>query len=130
MPKERSYDRPGKKPAAPFQYDPLKLEEYCRWAGGSAFAFDWIISTFKGVDRKALLRSLRERRDELPRVVWWFEPTKGTQGYDGFISKKVGKRHERSLCREGNRARWENKKDPHGISANFHFGLADVRKAW
>ena len=49
VPEERRYDRPGKKPAAPFEPDALKLEESCRQAGGSAFAIDWIIPTF--VDR-------------------------------------------------------------------------------
>jgi hypothetical protein len=127
VPEGRSYDRPGKKPAAPFQPDPLTLEEFCRRAGGSAFAVDWIISTFKyGVTTDALLRVLGRKEINEMKFPGGFEPH---QAYDGFISK-VGERYECGLCREGNRTRWKHKKDAPRHLRKFHFGLADVCKAW
>ena len=102
VPEGRSYDRPGKKPAAPFQPDPLKLEESCRQAGGSAFAVEWIISAFKyGVTTEALLRVLKRKEIDEMNFPGDFEPH---QAYDGFISK-VAERYECGLCREGNRTR-------------------------
>ena len=126
-PEERSYDRPGKKRASHFQPDPFKLEESCRRAGGSAFAVDWIISTFKyGVTIEALLRVLERKEIDEMNFPGGFEPH---QAYDGFISK-VGGRYECRLCKEGNRTRWKNKKDAPRHLRKFHFGLADVCKNW
>ena len=127
VPEGRSYDRPGKKPAAPFEPDALILEESCRQAGGSASAVDWIIPTFKyGVTAEALLRVLK--RKEIDEVVFpgGFEPH---QAYDGFISK-VGERYECGLCKEGKKTRWKNKKDAPRHLRKFHFGIADVCNAW
>ena len=127
MLEERSYDRPGKKPAAPFQPDPLKLEESCRCAAGSTFAVNWIVATFKhGVTTEALLRVLERKEIDEMNFPGGFEPH---QAYDGFISK-VGARYECGLCKEGNRTRWKNKKDAPRHLRKFHFGLADVCKAW
>ena len=127
MPESRSYDRPGKKLAAPFQSDPLKLEEYCRLAGGSASAVDWIIPTFKyGVTAEALLRTLKRKEVNEMNFPGGFEPY---QAYDGFISK-AGGRYECGLCKEGNRTRWKNKKDAPRHLRKFHFGIADVCNAW
>ena len=124
---ERSYDRPGKKPAAPFQPDCLKLEEFCRKIGGRTFAVDWIVSTFKyGVSTEALHRVLERKEIDEMDFPGGFEPH---QAYDGFISK-VGKRYECGLCKEGNRTRWKNKKDAPRHLRKFHFGLADVCKDW
>jgi hypothetical protein len=124
---ERVYDRPGKKPAAQFQPDPLKLEETCRQTEGSAFAVDWIISTFKyGVSTEALLRVLGRTEIDKMNFPGGFEPH---QAYDGFISK-VGKRYECGLCREGKRTQWKNKKDAPRHLRKFHFGLADVCEHW
>jgi len=126
-PEERSYDRPGKKRASHFQPDPIKLEESCRRAGGSAFAVDWIISTFKyGVTTEALLRALGRKEIDEMNFPGGFEPH---QAYDGFISK-VGACYECSLCKEGKRTRWKNKKDAPRHLRKFHFGLADVCKDW
>jgi len=127
VPEERSYDRPGKKPAARFQPDPLKLEESCGQAGGTAFAVDWIISVFKyGVITEALLRTLERTEIDQMNFPGGFEPH---QAYDGFISK-VGDRYECGLCREGKRTRWKHKKDAPRHLRKFHFGLADVCKTW
>jgi len=127
VPEERSCDRPGKKPAAPFQPDPLKLEESCRQAGGTTFAVDWIISIFKyGVTTEALLRTLKRTEIDQMNFPGGFEPY---QAYDGFISK-VGDRYECGLCKEGKRTRWRNKKDAPRHLRKFHFGLADVCKTW
>ena len=80
---EKSYDRPRKKPAAPFEPDPLKLEESCRQDGGSAFAVDWIISTFKyGITSEALLRVLKRKAINEMNFPGGFEPH---QAYDGFF---------------------------------------------
>src|SRR5258706_14119015 len=84
MPEERSYDRPGRNPAAPFQPDLVKLEESCGRGAGSTFAVDWIRSTFKyGVTTEALYRVLG--RKEIDEMVFpgGFEPH---QAYDRFIS--------------------------------------------
>ena len=127
VPGERSYDRPGKKPAAPFRPDPLKLEESCRQAGGSPFAVEWIISTFKyGVTAEALLRVLKRKEIDEMNFPGGFEPH---QAYDGFISK-VGERYECGLCMEGNRTRWKNRKDAPRHLRKFHFGIADVCNTW
>jgi len=127
VPDERSYDRPGKKPAAHFRPDPLKLQESCRRAGGSAFAVDWIISTFMyGVTTEALLRVLERKEIDEMNFPGGFEPH---QAYDGFISK-VGGRYECGLCKEGKRTRWKNKKDAPRHLRKFHFGLADVCEDW
>ena len=127
VPEERRYDRPGKKPAAPFRSDPLKLEESCRQAGGSAVAVDWIVPTFKyGVTAEALLRDLKRKEIDEMNFLGGFEPH---QAYDGFISK-VGERYECGLCKEGNKTRWKNKKDAPRHLRKFHFGLADVCKDW
>ncbi len=126
-PEEKSYDRPGRKPAAPFQPDPLILEESCRRARGSTFAVDWVISTFKhGVTTEALLRVLDRKEIDEMEFPGGFEPH---QAYDGFISK-VGARYECGLCKEGKRTRWMHKKDAPRHLRKFHFGLADVCKAW
>ena len=78
---ERSYDRPGKKPAAPFQPDCLKLEEFCRQVGGRTFAVDWIVSTFKyGVSKEALRRVLERKEIDEMDFPGGFEPH---QAYDG-----------------------------------------------
>ena len=127
VPKDRSYDRPGKKPAATFQPDPLKLEEYCRQAGGSAYAVDWIIPTFMhGVNKEALLCFLKRKEIDEMDFLGGFEPH---QAYDGFISK-VGNRYKCGLCKEGKRTWWKNKKDAPRHLRKFHFGLADVCKNW
>jgi len=126
-PDDRSYDRPGKKRASHFQPDPFKLQESCRRAGGSTFAVDWIISTFKyGVTIEALLRVLERKEIDEMNFPGGFEPH---QAYDGFISK-VGRRYECGLCNESNRTRWKNKKDAPRHLRKFHFGLADVCKDW
>ena len=124
---ERSYDRPGKKPAAQFQPDPLKLEESCHRAGGSTFAVNWIMATFKyGVSTQALLRILERKEIDEIDFPGGFELH---QAYDGFIAK-VGELYECCLCKEGNRTRWKNKKDAPRHLRKFHFGLADECKAW
>ena len=126
-PEAKSYDRPGRKPAAPFQPDPFILEESCRRAGGSTFAVDWIISTFKhGVATEALYRALERQEIDEMDFPGGFEPH---QAYDGFISK-VGARYECGLCKEGKRTRWKHKKDAPRHLRKFHFGLADECKAW
>ena len=124
---EKSYDRPGKKPAAPFEPDALKLEESCRQDGGSAFAVDWIIPTFKyGVTAEALLRVLKRKEINEVNFPGGFEPH---QAYDGFISK-AGGRYECGLCKEGKKTQWKNKKDAPRHLRKFHFGIADVCNAW
>ena len=125
MTEERSYYRPGKKPAATFERDPLKLEESCRSAGGSVFAVDWIVPTFKyGVTTEALLRDLERQEIDEASFVGGFEPH---QAYDRFISK-VGGRYECGLRKEGKKMHWNNKKDAPRHLHKFHFGLADACK--
>jgi hypothetical protein len=124
---ERSYDRPGKKPAAYFQRDPLKLQESCRQAGGSPFAVDWIVPIFKyGVTTEALVRVLKRKEIDEMNFAGGFRPH---QAYDGFISK-AGQLYECGLCKEGRRTHWKNKKDAPRHLRKFHFGLADVCKDW
>jgi hypothetical protein len=127
VPEERSYDRPGKKPAAASQLDPLKLAESCRRAGGSTFALDSIVPTFKyGVTKGALFRVLKsEEKDEM-NFAGGFEPH---QAYDVFISK-VGERYECGLCKEGKKAHWKRKKEAPRHLRKFHFGIADVCNDW
>ena len=127
MMEERIRDRPGKKLAAPFQPDTLKLEEFCRQFGGRTFAVDWIVPTFKyGVSTEALHRVLKRKEIDEMKFPGGFEPY---QAYDGFISK-ISERYECGLCKEGNRTRWKNKKDAPRHLRKFHFGLADVCNDW
>src|SRR5882757_10568076 len=47
-PNGRCYDKPGKKPAADPERDPIKLHDnICRQRGDSNFATDWILIVFK-----------------------------------------------------------------------------------
>ena len=127
MKEGRSCDRPGTKPAAAFQRDPLKLEEFCRRAGGSAFAVEWIVPTFRyGITREALVRLLKREERDAMNFAGGFAPH---QAYDGFISK-VGERYECGLCKEGKKTHWRNKKDASRHLRKFHFGLADACKDW
>ncbi len=123
----RSYDRPGKKPPASFEPDPVKLEESCRLAGGSTFAIDWIISAFKyGVSTEALHRVLERKEINEMEFPGGFEPHRA---YEGFISK-VDEGYECGLCREDKRTWWKNRKDAPRHLRKFHFGLADVCEVW
>ena len=127
LPSKRSYYGSGKAPVAPFQPDPLKLEEYCRQAKGSSFAIDWIMPTFKhGVTTEALLRVLGRKEIDEMNFPGGFEPH---NAFDGFLSK-VGGRYECGLCKEGKKMSWKNKKDAPRHLRKFHFGLVDVCKDW
>src|SRR5258706_14112910 len=47
-PNGRCYDRPGKKPAADLERDPIKLHDnICRERRASNFSTDWILIVFK-----------------------------------------------------------------------------------
>ena len=64
---QRVYDKPGKKPAAPHEPNPLRLQEVSRQRGGQDFAIAWIPKAFKkGVTTNALRRTLSE--DEISAV--------------------------------------------------------------
>jgi len=59
--RSRVYDQPGKKPAAEYQPDPIKLQATCRRRGGADFACQWILIVFKdGVTLVALVRRLMD----------------------------------------------------------------------
>jgi hypothetical protein len=121
---ERRYDRPGEKPAANFQRDLFELQEYCRHAGGSPFAVDWIVPTFEyGVSTEALTRVLERKEIDEMDFAGGFVPL---LAYDGFLLK-VGERYKCGLCKDGRRM---NKRDAPRHLRKFHFGLADVCKDW
>ena len=127
--KERSYDRPGKKPAVPYRRDPLELQKLCQRRGGCDFAVDWIMVAFqRGVSLEALIRTLDPA--EVENVDW--SASNGfqlRQAYDGFLVK-IGHQFECGLCKEGKRTHWVHKKDAVRHLRKFHFGLADRCRIW
>ena len=123
----RSYNRPGKEPAAKFEPDAVKLQESCERHGGSAVAVDWILVVFKhGVTKEALFIALDRNEIDQMDFRGGFEPR---QAYDGFLSK-IGNRYECGLCKEGKKTTWKHKKDAPRHLRKFHFGLADPCKLW
>jgi len=123
----RVYDKPGKKPAAEYEPDPIKLEALCQLRGGTEFACQWIPIVFKnGVTLEALLRRLKLTEIESMNFLGGFEPFLAYHGFlqvseDGF---------ECCLCTVGKRAWWRNKKDAVRHFRKFHFGLADQCITW
>ena len=127
--KARAYDRPGKKPAAPYTRDPLELHRHCKRHGGSDFAVDWIMVVFQhDVSLDALVRCLDftevERADR--SINNGFELR---QAYDGFLVK-IDHHFECGLCKEKKRTHWVHKKDAIRHLRKFHFGLADQCRMW
>ena len=119
---ERVYDRPGKKPAARFQPDPLKLDAHCQQAKGRPFAMDWIVPNFAhGVTTEALLRVLGRKEINEMDFPGGFEPQ---QAYDGLISK-VGEHYECGPCKEGDEIPWKNKKNGLRRARDLPYGPAD-----
>ena len=98
LPSGRYYDRPGKKPAADLERDPIKLhDKICRERGDSNFATDWILIVFKyGVTVDILNHVLTPQEVTAMNFAGGFEPR---QVYDGFITK-VGDYYECGLCKE------------------------------
>ena len=127
-PNVRCYDRPGKKPAADPERDPIKLhDKICRERGGSNFATDWTLTAFMyGVSEDVLRRVLTPQEITAINFAGGFEPQ---QVYDGFITK-IGDWYECGLCKEGRKTYWKAKKNAPRHLRKFHFGLADVCKTW
>jgi hypothetical protein len=124
---KRVYDRPGKKPAAEYEHDPIKLQASCQLRGGTDFACQWIPTVFKnGVTLEALVRPLELTEIERMNFRGGFEPT---LAYDGFIQKSEDG-FECCLCRVDKRTWWKNKKDSVRHLRKFHFGLADQCGIW
>lgn len=123
----RVYDRPGKKPAAEYEPDPLKLQTLCQLRGGTDFACQWIPTVFKnGVTLEALIRPLEFTEIESMNFPGGFAPS---LAYDGFL-KKAGDGVECCLCAVDRRTWWKNKKDAVRHLRKFHFGLADQCGTW
>jgi hypothetical protein len=121
------YDRPGRKPAAEYEPDPIKLEALCRQRGGTKFACQWIPRVFKdGVSLGALLRCLKLNEIERMNFQGGFEPC---LAYDGFL-QVAGDGFECCLCTVGKRIWWRNKKAAVRHFRKFHFGLADQCITW
>jgi len=121
------YDQPGKKPAAEYEHDPIKLETLCRLRGGTESACQWIPIVFKdGVTLNALLRRLKLKEIEGMSFLGGFEPC---LAYDGFL-QVAEDGFECCLCAVGKRAWWKNKKDAVRHFRKFHFGLADQCITW
>ena len=127
-PKRRVYDRPGRKPAAEYEPDPLKLQTSCQLHGGTDYACQWISTVFKdGVTLEALVRPLNPTEIEHMNFVGGFEPS---LAYDGFLQKKDYNGFECCLCTADKRARWKNKKDAIRHLRKFHFGLGVRCDTW
>jgi len=119
---KRAYYRPGRKPAAEHQPDPIELEALCRVRGGAEFACQWIPIAFKGgVTLKSLLRRPKLTEIESMNFQGGFEPY---LAYDGFLHM-ADDVFECCLCAAGKRVWWKNKKDAVRHFRKFHFGLAD-----
>jgi len=99
---QRVYDRPGSKPAAPYEPDIPRLQVLSRQRGGQAFAIAWIPRAFaKGITAGAIKRTLSD--DEINAV----DHDRGfrlSQAYDAFLEKVEG-RFECGLCAEEKRAK-------------------------
>src|SRR5258706_5312041 len=82
-PNGRCYDRPGKKPAAGLERDPIKLHDnICRERRYSNFATDWTLVVFKnGVTVDVLSRVLTPQEISAMNFAGGFEPR---QVYDGI----------------------------------------------
>jgi hypothetical protein len=128
LPKGRCYDRPGKKPAADLETDPIKLhDKLCQERGGNNYATDWALTVFMyGVDKDVLLRVLTPQEITVMNSTGSFEPR---QVYDGFITK-VGDHYECGLCKEDKETYWKSKKNAPRHLRKFHFGLADMCEVW
>ena len=125
--RRRVHDQPGKKPAAEYEPDPIKLQASCRRRGGTDFACTWILTVFKdGVSLDALVRRLKPTEIESMTFPGGFEPC---LAYDGFL-EKAEDGFECCLCTVGKRVWWKNKKDAVRHLRKFHFGLADQCVAW
>ena len=124
---QRVYDKPGKKPAAPYEPDLPRLQELSRQRGGQDFAIAWIPKAFKkGVTTNALSRTLSE--DEI-NAVDHDHGFRLSQAYDGFL-EKVEDRFECGLCGEEKRANWRDKKDAIRHYQKFHFGIGETCGTW
>jgi len=120
----RVYDRPGKKPTAEYELDPLKLQTSCEQRGGTDFACQWIPIIFEdGVTLGALARRLKLTGIERMNFPDGFGPC---LAYDGFL-EKAGNGFESCLCTVGKRVWWKNKKD---AVRHLRFGLADRCVTW
>ena len=128
LPNGRCYDRPGKKPAADPERDPIKLHDNIRrQRGDSNFATDWTLVVFKyGVTIDVLSRVLTSQEITAMNFAGGFEPR---QMYDGFITK-VGDYYECGLCKEDKKTYWKAKKNAPRHLRKFHFGLADMCEIW
>ena len=121
------YDQPGRKPAAEYESDPIKLEALCQLRGGTEFACQWIPRVFKGgVTLEALLCRLKLTEIESMNFQGGFKPS---LAYDGFLQMAEGG-FECCLCAVGKRIWWRNKKDAVRHFRKFHFGLADECNTW
>ena len=124
---QRVYDKPGKRPAAPYEPDLSRLQELSRQRGGQDFAIAWMRKIFtKGVTANALGRTLTE--DEI-NAVGHDHGFRLSQAYDGFL-EKVEDRFECGLCPERKRANWRNKKDAIRHLQKFHFGIGKTCETW
>jgi hypothetical protein len=124
---QRVYDRPGHKPAVPYEADLPRLQALSRQRGGQDFAIDWIPKVFaKGATLDALRRTLSE--DEI-NAVDHDHGFRLSQAYDGFL-EKVEDRFECGLCAEEKRANWKNKKDAIRHFQKFHFGIGKICGTW
>ena len=125
--RQRVYYQPGRRPAAEYESDPIKLQASWRRRGGTDFACQWILTVFKnGVNLNALTRRLKLAEIEGMNFPGGFEPC---LAYDGFL-EKVHDDFECCLCIVDKRVWWKNKKDAVRHLRKFHFGLADQCTTW
>jgi len=124
---QRVYDKPGNKPAAPYEPGLPRLQVLSRQRGGKPFAIAWLPKVFtKGVTANELSRTLSE--DEI-NAVDHDHGFRLSQAYDGFL-EKVEDRFECGLCAEEKRANWKNKKDAIRHFQKFHFGIGETCGTW
>ena len=125
--RQRVFTQPGRKPAAEYEADPIKLRASCERRGGTDFACGWILVVFKdGVTLDALTRRLKLTEIEDVNFPGGFELC---LAYDGFL-EKVDDSFECCLCAIGERVWWKHKKDAVRHLRKFHFGLADQCTTW
>jgi len=78
------YYRPGKKPAAEYEPDPLKLQTSCEQRDSTDSAFQWILKILKdSITLEALVRRVKLTEIERMNLPGGFEPCLACDGFFG-----------------------------------------------
>jgi hypothetical protein len=123
------YDRPGRRPAAQYEPDPVKLQASCRLHGGTDFACQWVVKVFKyGVTLDALVRPLTLM--EIENTCTLQAASSPLWHMMAFYKRPIVDGFECCLCMVDKRTWWKHKKDAIRHLRKFHFGLGNRCDTW